>query len=65
MTIILTEAGIITGLAGLAGLVFGTALLLIFARSMGLYLDPLGISVVWPPRSSMYTNVTVLLSLIL
>jgi len=56
MTIILTEAGIITGLAGLAGLVFGTALLLIFARSMGLYLDPLGISVVWPPLSVLATS---------
>ena len=49
MTIILTEAGIITGLAGLCGLVFRGALLLTFARSLGFYLDLLGIPVIWPP----------------
>jgi putative ABC transport system permease protein len=49
MTIILTEAAIVTGLAGLAGLVFGVALLLIFARSLGFYFGQLGIPFAWPP----------------
>ena len=49
MTIILSEAAIITGLAGLAGLGFGVALLLIFARSLGFYFDLLGIPFSWPP----------------
>jgi putative ABC transport system permease protein len=48
MTIILGEAAIITGLAGLAGLVFGTALLLIFARSLGFYFGLLGVPFSWP-----------------
>ncbi len=49
MTIILSEAAIITGLAGLAGLVFGVALLLILARSLGFYFGQLGIPFSWPP----------------
>jgi putative ABC transport system permease protein len=49
MTIILGEAAIVTGLAGLAGLVFGAALLLIFARSLGFYFGLLGIPFAWPP----------------
>jgi putative ABC transport system permease protein len=49
MTIILGEAAIITGLAGLAGLVFGAGLLMIFARSLGFYFDLLGIPFSWPP----------------
>jgi putative ABC transport system permease protein len=49
MTVILGEAAIITGLAGLAGLVFGAALLMIFARSLGFYFDLLGIPFSWPP----------------
>jgi putative ABC transport system permease protein len=48
MTIILSEAAIITGLAGLAGLVFGTALLLIFSRSLGFYFGLLGVPFFWP-----------------
>jgi putative ABC transport system permease protein len=48
MTIILGEAAIVTGLAGLAGLVFGSALLLIFARSLGFYFGLLGIPFSWP-----------------
>ena len=48
MTVILGEAAIITGLAGLAGLVFGTALLMLFARSLGFYFDLLGIPFSWP-----------------
>ncbi len=49
MTIILTEASIITGLGGLAGLAFGTAVLLMFARSLGFYFRLLGVPFAWPP----------------
>jgi putative ABC transport system permease protein len=49
MTIILAEAAIITGLGGLAGLGFGTAVLLTFARSLGFYFDLLGVPFSWPP----------------
>ena len=45
MTVILGEAAIITGLAGL---VFGTALLMVFSRSLGFYFDLLGIPFSWP-----------------
>ncbi len=43
MTIILTEAAIITGLGGIAGLGFGAAMLLLFARSLGFYFGLLGV----------------------
>jgi putative ABC transport system permease protein len=49
MTIILTEAAIITGLGGLAGLGFGSAVLLAFARSLGFYFSVLGVPFSWPP----------------
>jgi len=49
MMIILTEAVIITGLAGVAGLALGAALLLMFARSLGLYFGLLGVPFSWPP----------------
>src|SRR5262249_60113128 len=49
MTIILTEAVIITGLGGLAGLGFGAAVLLMFARSLGFYFSVLGVPFSWPP----------------
>jgi putative ABC transport system permease protein len=49
MAIILAEAAIITGLGGLAGLVFGATLLLIFARSLGFYFGLLHIPFSWPP----------------
>jgi putative ABC transport system permease protein len=39
MAIILAEASIITGLGGIAGLGFGMAVLLLFARSVGFYFD--------------------------
>jgi putative ABC transport system permease protein len=51
MAVILGEAAIITGFAGLAGLVFGMTLLMIFARSLGFYFDLLGIPFSWPPAS--------------
>jgi putative ABC transport system permease protein len=51
MAIILAEAAIITGLGGLAGLVFGATLLLIFARSLGFYFGLLGIPFSWPPSA--------------
>jgi putative ABC transport system permease protein len=49
MTIILTEAAIITGLGGIAGLGFGAAMLLLFARSLGFYFGLLGVPFAWPP----------------
>ena len=49
MTIILAEAAILTGLGGLAGLGFGTAVLLTFARSLGFYFGLLGVPFAWPP----------------
>ncbi len=49
MTVILAEAAIITGLGGLAGLGFGTAVLLLFARSLGFYFGLLGVPFSWPP----------------
>jgi putative ABC transport system permease protein len=49
MTIILAEAAIVTGLGGVAGLVFGTTLLLLFARSLGFYFGLLGVPFSWPP----------------
>lgn len=49
MAIILAEAAIITGLGGLAGLGFGAALLLIFARSLGFYFGQIGVPFFWPP----------------
>jgi putative ABC transport system permease protein len=48
MTIILAEAAIITGLGGLAGLGFGAAVLMVFARSVGFYFDLLGVPFSWP-----------------
>lgn len=49
ITIILTEAVIITGVGGLAGLAFGAAVLLMFARSLGFYFGLLGVPFSWPP----------------
>ncbi len=49
MTIMLAEAVIVTGLGGIAGLVFGAALLLVFARSLGFYFGLLGIPFALPP----------------
>jgi putative ABC transport system permease protein len=48
-TIILAEAAIITALGGLAGLGFGAAVLLMFARSLGFYFGLLGVPFAWPP----------------
>jgi len=49
MTMILAEAAIVTGLGGVAGLGFGVAVLLIFARSLGFYFGLLGVPFSWPP----------------
>jgi putative ABC transport system permease protein len=51
VTMILAEAAIITGLGGLAGLGFGTALLMMFARSLGFYFGLLGVPFAWPPAA--------------
>jgi putative ABC transport system permease protein len=59
MAIILGEAAIITGLGGLAGLVFGATLLLIFARSLGFYFGLLGVPFSWPPLAILETGAAV------
>src|SRR5215813_5545245 len=51
MTIILAEAAVITALGGLAGLGFGAAMLLTFARSLGFYFALLGVPFSWPPAA--------------
>src|SRR5262249_27470079 len=51
MTIILGEAAIVTGMGGLAGLIFGASLVLLFARSLGFYSAVLGIPFDWPGAS--------------
>ena len=51
MAIILAEAAIVTGLGGLAGLGFATAVLLTFARSFGFYFDVIGVPFTWPPTA--------------
>jgi putative ABC transport system permease protein len=56
MTIILAEAAVITALGGLAGLGFGAAVLLTFARSLGFYFALLGIPFSWPPAAVLQTG---------
>ena len=51
MAIILAEAAVITGLGGFAGLGFGAAVLLTFARSLGFYFALLGVPFSWPPAA--------------
>ena len=63
MTVILAEAAIITGLGGLAGLGFGTALLLLFNRSLGFYFGLLGVPFSWPPLAVLQVSVLVALVL--
>jgi putative ABC transport system permease protein len=59
MTIILSEAAIVTGLGGVAGLIFGTTLLLVFARSLGFYFGLLGIPFSWPPLTILQESAVV------
>lgn len=59
MTIILSEAAIVTGLGGVAGLVFGTALLLVFARSLVFYFGLLGVPFSWPPLTVLLESAAV------
>jgi putative ABC transport system permease protein len=61
LTVILTEAAIITGLGGLAGLAFGVAVLLIFARSLGYYFGLFGVPFAWPPLSVLQAGALVAL----
>ena len=62
MTIILTEAAIITGLGGIAGLGFGAAMLLIFARSLGFYFGLLGVPFSWPPLAVLQISAVLAIS---
>jgi putative ABC transport system permease protein len=62
MTIILTEAAIITGLGGIAGLGFGAAMLLIFARSLGFYFGLLGVPFSWPPLTVLQISAVLAIS---
>ncbi len=59
MTIILAEAAIVTGLGGVAGLVFGMTVLLVFARSLGFYFGLLGIPFYWPPLAILQESAAV------
>ena len=59
MTIILAESAIVTGLGGVAGLAFGTALLLIFTRSLGFYFGLLGVPFSWPPLALLQESAVV------
>jgi putative ABC transport system permease protein len=61
MTIILAEAAIITGLGGVAGLAFGTTILLFFARSLGYYFGLLGVPFSWPPLTVLQEIAAVLI----
>lgn len=54
MSVILTEAGLITGLGGLFGLGFGLSLIFVFARSLGFYFDSLGVPFAWPSSSTIW-----------
>jgi len=48
VAMVLAEASMVTGLAGVAGLALGFALLLAFARSLGFYFESLGVPFGWP-----------------
>jgi putative ABC transport system permease protein len=45
---VLTEAGLMTGLGGLGGLLLGAGLLLVFRRALGGHLETLGVPLAWP-----------------
>jgi putative ABC transport system permease protein len=62
MAIILGEAAITTGLGGLAGVVFGAAVLLAFARSLAFYFGLLGIPFSWPAPGILQAGVVVALA---
>jgi putative ABC transport system permease protein len=62
MSMILAEAGMITGIGGAGGLAFGTTLLFIFARSLVFYFDTLEVPFQWPPASFLlFSGVSLLL----
>jgi len=54
VSIILIEAGLITGLGGLFGLGFGLSLMFVFARSLGFYFASIGVPFAWPPDWAMW-----------
>lgn len=50
---LLAEACFTTGLGGLAGIIFGATLLLVFQRSLVYYLETLHIEFIWPAFSGL------------
>jgi putative ABC transport system permease protein len=48
---VLVEAGLMTGLGGLGGLLLGAALLLVLKRTLGGHLETLGVPLAWPPAT--------------
>jgi putative ABC transport system permease protein len=57
--VILGEAAIVTGMGGLAGLIFGASLLLLFDRSLGFWFAMLGIPFSWPPAGVLRASAAV------
>jgi putative ABC transport system permease protein len=55
VAMVLAEAGMITGLGGLVGIVLGFALLFASARSLGFYFENLGVPFGWPPIETLAT----------
>lgn len=49
VAVVLAEAGMITGLGGLGGIVLGFTLLFGFARSLGFHFESVGVPFGWPP----------------
>jgi putative ABC transport system permease protein len=59
MAVILGEAAIVTGIGGLAGLIFGSSLLLLFDRSLGFWFSMLNIPFSWPPAGVLQASAAV------
>ncbi|HEY4168859.1 MAG TPA: ABC transporter permease [Reyranella sp.] len=55
VAMVLAEAGMITGLGGLGGIVLGFVLLFASARSLGFYFERLGVPFGWPPVETLAT----------
>jgi putative ABC transport system permease protein len=62
VVLVLIEAGIVTGLGGLAGLVLGTAVLLTGARLVGSHVGLIGVPLAWPPLAVLQTGALIALA---